>query len=290
MYLLEDETGRFAKRPYYPQRELDALLESTVETFLKRRYGRVHYPVSTDDLTRLIEESADDLDLYADLSKDGADVEGLTLFWPGKPPVVKISRVLASNPVRENRFRSALSHELAHVVVHTPLFAKSLPGLHSPDGTNSAFSQACKVANAGTSRDWMEWQAGYGSGALLIPRVAMFQTVEQFQRERGLKPGPIAANTILSYELIRRITTAFQTSTEIARRRLLEEGAILEPIPALEFLAKARPTRSSGLVHCSEILPSVAAPLGLRWYPTVEARFPASQESSKAKATKPGAA
>jgi hypothetical protein len=50
--------------------------------------------VPTEALTILIERDAADLDLYADLSGEGADVQGVTELAAGARPSVKIAREL----------------------------------------------------------------------------------------------------------------------------------------------------------------------------------------------------
>ena len=49
--MIRDDTGRFAQRPYYSEKELDAECERLVATLLEKRYGKVSYPIETDDLT-----------------------------------------------------------------------------------------------------------------------------------------------------------------------------------------------------------------------------------------------
>ena len=73
-----DRTGRFAQRPHFNPEELDRECESIIHNFLKENHGEVKFPVSTDDLTHLIERASDDLDLYADLTEFGPEVEGVT--------------------------------------------------------------------------------------------------------------------------------------------------------------------------------------------------------------------
>ena len=66
-----DPTGRFPERPYYLQEELDSLSEGWVVSFLRERHGAAEFPVSTEDLTVMIESDTSDLDQYADLSSEG---------------------------------------------------------------------------------------------------------------------------------------------------------------------------------------------------------------------------
>src|SRR2546428_7926675 len=118
MEWVTDKKGLFGKRPHYLQEELDSECERIVSEFLQRRYGRVRFPISTDDLTVMIEQDGADLDPYADLSGEGNDVEGLTEFVSGRRPLVKVSKTLSENPSLENRYRTTLTHEYSHVHFH----------------------------------------------------------------------------------------------------------------------------------------------------------------------------
>ena len=65
---------------------IDNECERIVMQLLSKVRGRVEYPIVTDDLEKLIESKARDLDMYADLSADGPDVEGVTRFARGVKP------------------------------------------------------------------------------------------------------------------------------------------------------------------------------------------------------------
>jgi hypothetical protein len=143
MRWVKDRTGRFGQRPHYEPEELDQQCEEIISEFLKRRYGSVQYPVVTDDLTRLIEEVADDLDTYADLSTEGSDVEGVTDFVPGQRPRVRISWEIAGRPGLENRLRTTLTHEFGHVKFHDFMF-QMYAGASLFTETSAAGSATCK--------------------------------------------------------------------------------------------------------------------------------------------------
>ena len=85
MKWVRDNTGRFRQRPHYLPAELEQICEEAICTFLRERNGKVSFPVSTADLTVLIEKAVDDLDTSCDLD-DGID--GLTDFFPRKKPKV----------------------------------------------------------------------------------------------------------------------------------------------------------------------------------------------------------
>jgi hypothetical protein len=122
MKWVPDETGRFEWRPYYERDELDAECEQIVSAFLIAGHGVVRFPVSTDDLTVMIEQDTADLDLYADLSDEGADVDGLTDFFYRRRPSVRISRELSLGSDGDRRLRMTLAHEYGHVRFHNFLW------------------------------------------------------------------------------------------------------------------------------------------------------------------------
>lgn len=177
MHWVPDRTGRFRWRPYYRAEEIDSLCDEHVRRFLQMRYGDVTYPVTTDDLTRLIEQEVDELDLYADLSDVGvarANVEGVTIFIAGARPRVRIAAALSLDSGRELRLRTTLAHELGHVLLHN--FVGEGPDGVDPlgDGATESVSIAPPFVPPQPGQpSWMEWQASYACGALLMPHTAL---------------------------------------------------------------------------------------------------------------------
>ena len=129
MKLLRDPLGRPIKRLYFKTEELDERCEQIIADFMLRRSGGFKLPIPTDDLIRMIEAEADDLDMYADLPEEQ---DGYTDFFFDRKPRVKISARL-SDPRYENRLRFTLGHEYGHVWFHAPLWRKNAhrrtPGL-----------------------------------------------------------------------------------------------------------------------------------------------------------------
>lgn len=209
MKLVPDPFGRFERRPHYDPWELDDECERIVDLFLMTRRGRIEFPISTADLTVLIEDEVEDLDSAADLSALGENVEGVTDFFIAKKPRVRIAAHLWDGPRREHRLRTTLSHEFGHVRFHNYLY--QLEGsLRLFDGAAAGYPQRCKREDVhGTPRDWMEWQAGYISGAILMPASPVRQV----------------AKTVLDGEpltLLAKTASTFNVSRDAARIRLSE--------------------------------------------------------------------
>jgi IrrE N-terminal-like domain len=213
-----DPTNRFPQRPYYEGEELDRACETIIVDFLRARNGTVVYPIATNDLEALLDRETADLDVYSDLSADGPTVEGKTIFSPrGKPSV----RILAElqEPHREHRLRTTLAHELGHVKFHNYLYGL-YSGAPSPCCTNEAIIDAAPT-------DWLEWQAGYCSGAFLIPLRPLRSTIREAKRAAGIAGEPRAADPV-GQELIRAVQTSYRVSSAAARVRLLQLGFLSE--------------------------------------------------------------
>ena len=189
---------------------------------MKRR-GKVDYPVATDDL---IEMHDADLDPYADLSAYGADVEGVTEFFPDRGPQVSISERIAADERRENRFRTTLTHEFGHVKFHGPLGAevRERQPARARREREQGDLQARQYPDAPQS-DWMEWQAGYISGALLMPATPVRRLVSDYCGPRELH-GDIHVSTEHAARLIQMVMEQFAVSEEAARIRLLKLNLI----------------------------------------------------------------
>lgn len=232
--MVRDRTGRFPERPHFDPTEIDVGCERLVTGFLTHRYGRVEWPLQTDDLTCLVEREVGDLDLYADLSDEGGDVEGVTEFIPGEKPRVRISALLASSDRRAHRLRTTLTHELGHVRLHGFLFELRATHLdlfdHDEAGAHdntaappAARNQKCRrggIMNA-AEVDWMEWQAGYACGAFLMPALALRSLVREFGRQNKLL-AEIVDDSPQAMELIDCVAQRFDVSPDAARIRLLK--------------------------------------------------------------------
>jgi len=216
-------------RPHFEPVELDRECERIVCTFLKQKYGEARFPIPTDALDVLIEQDAQDLDKYADLSPEGNDVEGVTEFVPGQKPRVKISARLSENPKMENRLRTTLAHEWGHVKFHAPLW---LADTATPDMFGQRperTSIKCKRDNifGASEYDWMEWQAGYVCGAVLMPHTRV-KAIAKGHLESICQHGPLQVKSPAAAALIGRIVEGFQVSADAARVRMLKLKVLSE--------------------------------------------------------------
>lgn len=220
MKWVPDSTGRFKFRPYYEEAELDIECERIVTRFLDRKYGTHRYPLSTDDLTVMIEQDTSDLDLYADLSGMGEDVEGLTDFFPDKQPAVRISGKLTLDNRREHRLRTTLAHEYGHVKFHSFLWELSLH--EKPSAGNRKIYRVFSGYDKDGS-DWMEWQAGYAGEAFLMPVTPLKQLVSRYL-PAGTLHHWLPDDSREAAGIIEKTSGTFNVSEKDARERLLNLG------------------------------------------------------------------
>jgi hypothetical protein len=228
MRWVRDLTGRFPKRPHYETDELERACAELLGELASIRPRSTATALSTDALLVLVERRADDLDLYADLSAEGADVEAVTEFVPGQRPRVRIRRQLGEAERHAHRLRTTLAHELAHVVLHDFIWWFDQGTLDPP--TASALSPRCHRGRSGGQTDWMEWQAAYAAGALLMPLDALRLLLERTER------GGLFERSSAGREQVRRVQRSFDVSAEAARVRLLQLG-YLSQRPALVLAA-----------------------------------------------------
>jgi len=229
MKWVKDKTGRLSQRLHYLPDEIDDECERIIRDFLNKKYGKVEFPVKTDDLTVLIEQKAD-LDSYADLSGEPGEVEGVTEFTPRQRPIVRISGALSEQNM-ENRLRTTLTHEFGHVHFHQFMFddlQNQPPSLFAQQA--QAHTNKCHRDNmiGASDRDWMEWQAGYACGAILMPVAALLETVKRFREDKKLPYANLAAGSEHGQQLITMVTSTFQTSRDAARVRLLKRGVLAD--------------------------------------------------------------
>lgn len=223
MIWVADKTGRFAQRPHYKPEELDFECEDLVSRFLKDRFGAVKSPISTDSLTVLIERDTSDLDLYADLSEDGDDIEGATDFFENKQPVVLIKKDLSMEQWREHRLRTTLSHEYGHVKLHSFLWKVYRPRLIPSPGWERG--PRCKRSTilTSTQKDWLEWQASYASGAILMPVTYLRKIAGDFLRGQGCYQSVMLGSHEADV-LIQQVADCFDVSRDAAKVRLSQQG------------------------------------------------------------------
>lgn len=212
MKWIPDRSGAFPRRLYF-----ETLLE--LDTECERLLSLVHYdrldsafqpPLSDDALQVLIEHHAD-LDLYADLPEG---VEGVTEFRRRARPLIRMNAVLANDPSRRNRLRTGLAHEWFHAVFHRSAWEMRWARAQAKGSAEVIRASCHRDTVVGASeREWMEFQAGYASCALLMPR-RFARTIADAMRSEGAD----------ELAIVERLATTFEVSTQAARWRLSHLG------------------------------------------------------------------
>jgi hypothetical protein len=219
--MIPDMTGRFPERPHWEIRELEQTCEEAITSFLRQHFGFERIPVPTEAVTMLIERDAADLDLATNLSDDIHEVFGFTQFERGLKPRVTIARELWEQRHRNNRLRTTLTHEYGHVMLHTWLYDK----YGAASRPHRCYWQSLLPTSA--VLDWLEWQAGYASGALLMPESFARRAAEAYFQNRSERP-PVAKGSPEASPLCQRISLAFDVSVEAATVRLKQLGYLTE--------------------------------------------------------------
>lgn len=231
MKYVRDTVHGFGERPHYEPSELDTLFERAVTGFLNKKYGVIEFPFRTDDITTLIEQDVSDLDQYADLTSYGTGVEGMTEFLKARKPAVRISETVHKY---ENRLRTTLTHEYGHVVLHAYLFAlgERQLNLGPKQKPNAIYCYRDNMLPVGKT-DWMEWQAGYASGAVLMPKSYVTKVVAALHERSGIF-GAVAPGSANATALVEAVVDSFQVSRDAAMVRL----------KVLRFIGPEQATRS----------------------------------------------
>jgi hypothetical protein len=225
MRWIADNTGRFGRRPFYSNEEMEFECEGVVSEFLSEARGGVVYPLTTDDLTLIVERYAD-LDLYANLRIEGEDVQGLTSFASGRRPAVRIDKRLSADERRTNRLRTTLAHEFGHVRLHNVLFQEEARGVPL-FGEVRTGQQKCRregIANP-SGTDWLEFQAGYVCTALLAPKRRVLGVLARANPSGAL----LVVGQPAAEAAAHAVADAFEISLEAARVRLKTVGAVEPP-------------------------------------------------------------
>jgi hypothetical protein len=228
MRYIRDKSGRFAMRPHYELHELDEECEKIISEFSRQIHGELILPIPTDTLTKLVERDTSDLDLFSDLKSEGPDVEGVTDFLANQEPRVRIAAQLSEGH-SDHRLRTTLTHEYVHVKFHNFLWQLDAATPVLDEQLARKISPKCKrdrILNAPVV-DWMEWQAGYGSGAVLMPVTRVKNLVGAFFDQRKLF-GPIMVTSEDAGALLDAMKVAFGVSRDAARVRLLKLGLLTE--------------------------------------------------------------
>jgi Zn-dependent peptidase ImmA (M78 family) len=134
-----------------------------------------------------------------------------------------------SETTSENRLRTTLTHEYGHVKFHDFLWQMEAHNPTMHEQLSRQPSPRCKRDKIlGASEvDWMEWQAGYVSGSLLMPLSHVNAAIGTFCETHKLF-APIVVGSSAAQTLVNVMTAAFSVSKDAVRVRLLKLGFLSE--------------------------------------------------------------
>ena len=163
-----DPLGRPIRRLYLNTEVLDKRCEGVMREFMERRSGGYRLPIPTDEIIRLIEERAGEVDIYADDLPEG--IHGQTSMYYDRKPDVKIAESI-HNTRSDHRVRTTACHEFGHVWIHAPLWWEVGAKMKAATAGPVWNCHRENIINA-PEYEWAEWQAGWISGAILMPATA----------------------------------------------------------------------------------------------------------------------
>lgn len=230
MKWISDSLNRFSQRPWYEREEIDKLCQNIIYDFIRSRNCEIVFPVSTRDLTVLVEQHTSDLDHAADLSMRGPGIEGVTDFVTGSKPVVLIDEKLSMSDDlwAKYRFRGTMMHEFGHVIFHDAL----VPLILDPIVLNEAhLTRSCSCNETSMLLpqhvDWMEWQASYAASAFLMPVDSLLGLTEKLLKQWRAK-GRVCVQSPAGKDIISQVKKAFLVSPSAAKVRLLQLEVLSE--------------------------------------------------------------
>jgi hypothetical protein len=225
-----DPLRRFERRPIFLTEDVEIAMALLV-TAISASEPFTH--LDDDRLEAIVESLVAEYDSASDLRPFGEGVEGITWFSFDGPPSVLIDQALTAPSLRRRR-RMTIAHEIGHVVLHSQLFRR---GARAEMQLFSDFEGPaplyCLRESIELSTNWMEWQASFAGGALLMPA----KQVHQFIAESNLKLGlPTAAEGTADAQVITAVSEHFDVSRRAAEVRLLQLRHIepdrrIQPLP-----------------------------------------------------------
>ena len=172
-------------------------------------------------------------DFSTPLGLDGRGHRILGAYYFAPKLAIFIDLSLLADYGARPRFRFTLAHELGHLSLHRKLTLD----FESLDATAAAILDGRKDLRLGrrtltTSRDWLEWQANYFAGSLLMPRSTLVPELKRQQTALEIRrPGRIYVddqrdNKHAYKNVVDLLCATYQTSRTSTRIRLEQLGLV----------------------------------------------------------------
>lgn len=221
---LRDPLGRPIRRIYLKTDVLDRRCEGIIREFMNRRSGGYRLPIPTDELVRLIEERAAKVDTYADLPEG---IHGRTSLFYDRAPIVKIAESIYRTR-SDHRVRTTICHEFGHVWLHAPLWYEAGARRSKSSGPAPVWNCNRESITNPSQYDWTEWQAGWVSGAILMPASAICEWSAECASKFGTRC-PFGIESLPAAALINTVLKRCDVSVLAARVRLKQLNLLNEP-------------------------------------------------------------
>lgn len=206
------------------------MCDAAMGQILTVRHGDRDRAITDDDLSVLLESLGVELDLFADLFHEKEWRQGYTEFFLDRPPIVRIARGLAENNKYANRFRFTLAHETGHILAQREAYER----IGNVCSRGSAWLSYCnKHGLRRQLHDWLEFQADYCGGALLMPKRLLDAHISLHPELNASGRNPIYST--IGRSLAVNVSERFHTSVDAARVRLISLGYLFRPSPGTQL-------------------------------------------------------
>jgi IrrE N-terminal-like domain len=234
-----DPHGRPIRRLYLKTDLLDRRCEGLMREFMNRRSGGYRLPIPTNELMRLLDERAGEIDTYADLP---SGIHGKTTLYFDRRPQVEIAASIYMTR-SDHRVRTTVCHEFGHVWLHGPLWREV--GARRASGVGPVWDCYRENILTAPESDWTEWQAGWVSGAILMPASALRAWAAECAKKFGAKL-PFAASPRGGAELVKLVAERCDVSILAAQVRLDKLGLVIKDSSPKRLLTEERRISGGG--------------------------------------------
>lgn len=231
MRIIKDKTGRYPRRLWFEDGELEGVAERHRQGSLSRIGRSGDLALQVDKFIELylpaVLKKEIVLDPYADLIRtEGPGVLGATYFYEDHLEV-KIHRDLTEEAERTGqwgRYNSTATHEGGHCILHPVIFEDD-PNQQSLFKSERARKISClqRTIEGEYTGEWWEFQANKVMANLLMPRDLFLQ---HFIRERNaysiVDNVGLVRNSHLFDAVVGYLARTFEASKQAVRIRLKE--------------------------------------------------------------------
>src|SRR6516225_10620615 len=125
----------------------------------------------------------------------------------------------------DHRVRTTVCHEFGHVWLHGPLWREA--GARRAPGVGPVWKCYRENILTAPESDWTEWQAGWISGAILMPASALRAWAAECAEKFGAKL-PFGVKSRAGVELVKLVAERCDVSISAAKVRLSKLRLVIE--------------------------------------------------------------